>query len=179
MYSNAPAWNWIIRVSVTHPGSDETRVLMASRFKWAVLFLAGAVFAMGGVLIFFAAPGGRVGGIVVFVFFGGCAAVAAIQVVLRPTLALTADGFTFTSLGRRVTRRWQDVDSFVAVRISALSGVVGIRLAVSSERFSGPRRVARGIVGFDGGALPDTYGMKADELAALMNDWRGRYRNST
>jgi hypothetical protein len=164
---------------VTHPGSDETRVLRASRFKWAVLLLAGAVFAMGGVLVFFAAPGGRVGGIVVFVFFGGCAAVAATQLVLRSTLTLTTDGFTFTSLGRRVTRRWQDVDSFVAVRTSALSGVVGIRLAISSERLSGPRRAAMAIAGYDGGALPDTYGMKADDLAALMNDWRGRYRNST
>jgi hypothetical protein len=152
-------------------------VLRANRFKWAVLLLAGAVFVMGGVLIFFAAPGGRVGGI--FVFFGGCAAVAAIQLVLRSTLTLTTDGFMFTSFGRRVTRRWQDVDSFVAVRTSALSGVVGIRLAISSERLSGPRRAAMAIAGYDGGALPDTYGMKADDLAALMNDWRGRYRNST
>lgn len=95
---------------MTHPGSDETRVFRASRFKWAVLFLAGAVFAMAGVLIFFAAPGGRVGGIVVFVFFGACAAVAATQLVLRSTLTLTTDGFTFTSLGRRVNRRWEDVD---------------------------------------------------------------------
>ena len=163
---------------MTHPGSDDTRVFRASRFKWAVLFLAGAVFAMAGVLIFFAAPGGRVGGIVVFVFFGACAAVAATQLVLRSTLTLTTDGFKFTSLGRRVNRRWEDVDSFVAVRTSALSGVVGIRLAVSSERLSGPRRAARAIAGYDGGALPDTYGMKADDLAALMTDWRGRYRKS-
>src|SRR5438552_17914816 len=111
MYSNAPAWNWIIRVSVTHPGSDETRVLMASRFKWAVLFVAGAVFALGGVLVFFAAPGGRAGGIVVFAFSGLCAVVAAIQLVFRSTLTLTTDGPTFTALRRRVTRRWKDIDS--------------------------------------------------------------------
>jgi hypothetical protein len=71
---------------VIHAASDETRVLKASHFKWAVLLFAGVVFAMGGVLIFFAAPAGRVGGIVVFVFFGACAAVAAIQLVFRSTL---------------------------------------------------------------------------------------------
>ena len=162
-----------------HAASDQRRVLKASRFKWAVLLFAGAVFAMGGVLIFFAAPGGRVGGIVVFAFFGACAAVAAIQLVFRSTLTLTTEGFTFTGLGRRVTRRWRDIDSFVAVRTSALSGVVGIRLPVSPEQASGVRRAARAIGGYDGGALPDTYGMTAVDLAALMNDWRDRYANLT
>ena len=73
-----------------HAASDETRVLKASRFKWAVLIFAGTVFAMGGVLIFFAASGGQVGGILVFVFFGACAAVAAIHTgcfVEPPTLS--------------------------------------------------------------------------------------------
>ena len=154
-------------------------MLKASRFKWAVVLFAGAVFAMAGVLIFFAAPGGRVGGIVVFVFFGACAAVAAIQLVFRSTLTLTTKEFTFTGLGRRVTRRWKDIDSFVAVRRSAVSGLVGIRLSVSPEQTSGVRRAARAIAGYDGGALPDTYGMTAVELAALMNDWLDRYSKLT
>ncbi len=122
-------------------------MLKASRFKWAVVLFAGAVFAMAGVLIFFAAPGGRVGGIVVFVFFGACAAVAAIQLVFRSTLTLTTEEFTFTGLGRRVTRRWKDIDTFVAVRTSAVSGLVGIRLSVSPEQTSGVRRAARAIAG--------------------------------
>jgi hypothetical protein len=164
---------------VIHAASDETRVLKASRFKWAVLIFAGTVFAMGGVLIFFAAPGGQVGGILVFVFFGACAAVAAIQLVFRSTLTLTTEGFTFTGLGRRVTRRWKDIVSFIAVRTSALSGIVGIRLAVSPEQTSGVRRAARAIAGYDGGAMPDTYGMTAVELAALMSDWRDRYATLT
>jgi len=153
----------------------EIRVLKASRFKWAVLFVAGAVFALGGVLIFFAAPGGRAGGIAVFAFFGLCAVVAAIQLVFPSTLTLTTDGFTFTALRRRVTRRWNDIDSFAPVRASALSGVVGITLAASAEQRSGVRKAARNIWGYDGGALPDTYGMTAGELAALMNEWRDRY----
>ncbi|TMF95108.1 MAG: hypothetical protein E6I05_02530 [Chloroflexi bacterium] len=131
-------------------------MLKASRFKWAVLLFAGAVFTMVGVLIFFAAPGGRVGGIVAFVFFGLCAAVAAIQLVFRSTLTLTTGGFMFTGLGRRVTRRWKDIDSFVVVRTSALSGLVGIRLSVSPEQTSNVRRAAKAIAGYDGGALRES-----------------------
>ena len=155
----------------------EIRVLKASRFKWAVLLLAGAVFALAGVLVFFAAPGGRAGGIIVFGFFGLCAVVAAIQLVFRSTLTLTADGFTFTALRRRVTRPWSDIDSFVPVQTSAFGGVVGIQLAASAQQRSGVRKAARNVWGYDGGALPDTYGMTVNELAALMNEWRDRYRN--
>jgi len=57
------------------------------------------------------------------------------------------------------------VDTFIAVRTYALSGVVGIRLVASAERWAGPRKAALAIAGFDGGALPDTYGMKAQDLA--------------
>jgi hypothetical protein len=114
----------------------------------------------------------------VFAFFGLCAAVAAVQLVFPSTLTLTTDGFTSTALRRRVTRRWKDIDSFVPVRTSALSGVVGVRLAASVEQRSGVRKAARNIWGYDAGTLPDTYGMTVDELAALMNEWRDRHRNS-
>jgi hypothetical protein len=157
--------------------NGEIRVLKASRFKWAVLLFTGAVFAFAGVLIFFAAPGGRVGGVVVFAFFGLGAVVAAVQLVFRSTLTMTPEGFTFTGLGRRVTRAWKDIDSFVPVRTSALSSMVGIRLAVSAEQRSRLRKAAINIWGYDGGAIPETYGMRADELAALMNQWRDRYGN--
>ena len=54
---------------------------------------------------------------------------------------------------------------------------MGIRLSVSPEQTSNVRRAAKAIAGYDGGALPDTYGMTAVELTALMNDWRNRYAN--
>ena len=93
---------------------------------------------------------------VMFGFFGACAVIAPIELVLRSTLTLTTEGFTFTGLGRRVTRRWKDIDSIVPVRTSALGGIVGIRLAVSPEQTSGLRGAPRAIAGYDGGALPDT-----------------------
>jgi hypothetical protein len=52
--------------------------------------------------------------------------------------------------------------------------MVGIMVAVSPEQTSHVRGAARAVAGYDGGALPDTYGMKAAELAALMNAWRDR-----
>ena len=148
-------------------------MLRASRFKWLVLFLASATFAAGGVLVFFAAPGGRVGGVVVFAFFGACALIAAVQLVMGSTLALDPDGFTTRSFGRSVTRRWTDVESFVLISPSAFNQIVGINFP-ADHALPGVRKVTRGLLGYES-ALPDTYGMKARHLAALMNEWRARY----
>jgi len=136
--------------------------------------VASAIFALGGALIFAVAPGGRVGGLVVFLFFGACAAVAILQLVLRSQLTLTADGFTVRSLGRQGTRRWQDVESFVVVRASAFTSIVGIRLLATQGGDTSLTRAARNVFGYQG-ALPETYGMKASDLAALMNEWLSRY----
>jgi hypothetical protein len=149
-------------------------VLNGRRLRPAILLVASAIFALVGVLVFAVAPGGRVGGVVVFLFFGGCAAVAILQLVLGSQLTLTAEGFTVRSLGRQVTRRWQDVESFVVVRASAFTNIVGIRLLAAPGGDTFLTRAARNVFGYQG-ALPDTYGMKANDLAALMNEWLSRY----
>ena len=46
-----------------------------------------------------------------------------------------------------------------------------IRGAFSAEE---KELLNRAVTGYDGG-LPDTYGLRADRLAALMNDWKQRY----
>ncbi|HEV2413743.1 MAG TPA: hypothetical protein VGX27_02980 [Candidatus Dormibacteraeota bacterium] len=152
-------------------------VLTGNRWRWIALFLASAAFVAAGVLTFFVAPGGRLGGVVVFLFFGACATVGLVQFVAGSSLVLSPDGFTVNSLGRQTTRRWQDVESFVVVEPSAFSRIVGIKFATPDGRMPAARKAARSVAGFEG-ALPDTYGMKAGELAALMNDWRARYGSS-
>ena len=153
---------------------DEVLVLRASRVRWAALFLASAVFAAAGVLVFFVAPGGRGGGAAVFAFFGLGALVAAVQLLTGSSLVLTPEGFTVNSLGRRVTRRWQEIEAFVVVSPSAFIRIVGIRLAIPDEHVPSIRSSRRGLAGFES-ALPETYGMKATELAELMNEWLARH----
>ena len=136
-------------------------MLTGSRLRWTLLLLSSAVFAAFGVLIFFVAAGGRVAGVIIFLFFGACAGVAAFQLIVGTQLVLAADGFTVRSMGRSVTRRWTDVENFDVFKAAAFSEIVSFRYV------RGPQS-----------GLPDTFGMKASELAALMNEWRARYTGS-
>ena len=129
-------------------------------------------FTGAGLVVYMKAAGGHVGGIVVMLFFGACSLIAGLQLVFPPVLVLTADGYTTRSFGRSVTRSWADVESFIPVR--AGGGMVGIRLDRVITARSALRALVSDIAGYDGGALPDTYGMKASELANLMNEWRAR-----
>jgi hypothetical protein len=148
-------------------------VLRSSRLKWLAVLVAALVFVLGGVLIFFAAPNGRGGGVVVFGFFGLTAIVALIQVLTPGRIELSPDGFTAYGIGTRRTTAWSDVSSFSVVRASALSKIVAVN-PTDSRTLGRAGSAIRKVVGFNR-ALPDTYGLSAEDLAALMNDWHRRY----
>lgn len=111
-------------------------------------------------------------------FFGSAAIVFSLLLLPGSAyLKLDPAGFTFCSLFRPHFTPWYEVDSFAAGRVGTN------RLVVFN--FSGLhrgqkylRKISSAISGYEG-ALPDTYGLKAAELAALMNDWRQRYVPST
>ena len=152
---------------------SETVILRSSRLKWLALLVSSLVFALGGVLVFFAAPNGRGGGVFVTGFFGLCAVIALLQLLAPGRIELSPDGFTVYGLGTRTTTPWSDVSSFATVRASALSKVVAINPA-DSRTLGRAGAAVRKVVGFNR-ALPDTYGLNAEDLAALMNGWHTRY----
>lgn len=102
-------------------------------------------------------------------FFGLCLLAGLAQ--LHPGcsyLQLDREGFTLCSLFRRHRFRWEEIEGFYVV--FAGREMVGWKFS------AGCRAVAlfklnRAIAGCDA-ALPDTYGMSAEELASLMNQWR-------
>jgi hypothetical protein len=141
--------------------------------KWLAVLVAALVFVLAGVFIFFAAPNGRGGGVVVSGFFGLTAAVALIQLLAPGRIELSPDGFTVYALGTIRTTAWSDVSSFSSVRASALSKIVAVNPA-DSRTLGRAGAAVRKVVGFNR-ALPDTYGLSAENLAALMNDWHTRY----
>jgi hypothetical protein len=151
----------------------ETVVLRSSRLKWLALLLASMVFVLGGALIFFAAPNGRGGGVVVAGFFGLTAVLALVQLLAPGRIELSPDGFTIYGLGTRRTTPWSDVSSFSTAQASALSKIVTVNPA-DSRSLGRAGAAVRKVVGFNR-ALPDTYGLSAEDLAALMNDWHRRY----
>jgi len=90
-------------------------------------------------------------------------------------LRLDESGFTITSGFRPSTTPWSAVDAFYVVQIRA-SGIkahsmVGFNFDPASDQAKIGRRIAKFISQCEG-ALPDTYGMKAEALCELMNRYR-------
>ena len=136
-------------------------MLKGARVRWLALSVAIAAFACLGLLIAVTASGSRVGGLLMAVGCGALAIFLAARGLAPERLVLTPEGLTTISFGRPTTRRWTDVESFsvAPVRNNAI------------VTFEPDPRAAGG----QGGFLPETYGLKADDLAALLNEWKQRY----
>jgi hypothetical protein len=109
-------------------------------------------------------------------FFALGIPVALIQLVPGSAyLCLDQRGFTVRSLFRTSFVPWSAVDRFFVVTLRTAGTIkvremVGWNFRASYDRARLARRVAT-IVSKCEGALPDTYGQKAEELAALMNGY--------
>ena len=86
----------------------------------------------------------------------------------RACLRLTAQGFAMIDRHSTLAFHWDEVQGFRAA---------GRRLVVfdfvRQEGAMAARHVARFLAGGEG-ALPDTYGMTAVDLARVLNEWRER-----
>lgn len=103
--------------------------------------------------------------------FGLCGLVALVALLPGANhLRLDADGIELRSLFRVTRWGWRDVVRFGPTRVG-LHTMVGIDFADHVEAAARLRRVNRGLTGFDG-ALPDTYGHRAADLAAKLDAWR-------
>jgi hypothetical protein len=82
-------------------------------------------------------------------------------------LRLTSTGFTFCSLFRSHTVRWNDVERFSVVRLHR-NKMVAWRYSAGYQARRTARLIADSLTGAEA-ALPDTYGLTAEELADQMN----------
>jgi hypothetical protein len=128
-------------------------------------------FVAGGVWLI---RTGDAGGWLVLGFFGLCAVLALlVPLATRNHLRLDPDGFTVATPVLTRSYRWAEVDRFFAVGAGG-SGSVGFDLAAASpRRRGGSQRLTRRLFGYDD-ALPQTYGMPPERLAALLNRWKAR-----
>lgn len=144
---------------------QDGRLILRPRKLSLLLYLLGCLaFTAIGVFMINA---GRMGGWLPTIFFG--LGVIVFIVMMLPGssyLELTGEGFTVCSLYRRSFTRWSDVDSFFVGRIQGK--VVMFNFAPTYTRQQTARRVSVAIAGGEG-ALPDTYGRSAEELAQMMN----------
>jgi hypothetical protein len=112
-------------------------------------------------------------GYAIAVFFAVCAAVAVVQLLPgASSLTIDGDGLTCRSLFRRWAVRWGDIDRFhvVVIRHGGLRVHQLVGWNYLSGRGPGGRgpRISSALAGCEG-ALPETYGMKAAELADFLN----------
>lgn len=105
-------------------------------------------------------------------FFGVCAIVFAIMLLPNSSyLHLTEEGFIYCNLFR-VSQivRWRDVADFSVTHIR-FNPMVGWRYVPEYLERPKWRAMNRFLAAVDD-ALPNTYGMKAQRLATLMNSFR-------
>jgi hypothetical protein len=74
------------------------------------------------------------------------------------------------NLYRSYFTRWSEVKRFT-VRTSGKTKIVQFNYLSGHKKQSKGKFIARLLSGSEGG-LPDTYGMKAEQLARLMNEWK-------
>jgi hypothetical protein len=148
----------------------ETRTLKPSRRKWVLVLCICVLFTAGGALL---ASAGELWGWVALVFFGLGIPVSALVLAGRINgLRLAPEGFTIRSL-RSSTFAWDDVEEFGTFETRG-GTMVGFRFVATNDKAWLGRSLAYQMSKYEG-ALPDTYGMKPEELVALMESWRARY----
>lgn len=152
--------------------SESDVVLRPSMRKLLRYMLGCAVFVAIGIFAL-ARDEGPIGWMCVAPFSVGLL-VFAVQLLPNASyLRLTNSGFEFCSMFRKSDLiPWGDVSHF---RVAAVPPSTTNLVVYDLEKPSAHahRRVNRALIGASD-ALPDTYGLDAEELADVMNSWRHR-----
>ena len=166
---------------------DVTRVntaamtLYPKRSSTIMLLLVCSAFVAIGIAL------GRSGewpGFLCAAFFGLGIPIAVIQLLPGSTfLLIDSEGVTFANLYRKTSLPWPVFEEFFVVSLSqtgvTVREMVGFNFVATYDRARVGRAVAKAL-GQCEGALPDTYGKKASELVAILNERlnasRGRER---
>jgi hypothetical protein len=132
-----------------------------------VLALCGGFTAVGAWMV----AGGEWLGWLVAGFFGlGVAICAVLLLPGSASLRLGPEGFEVCSLFRARSYRWADVEGFGVTSVGG-NRMVAFNFAPAFPSSAVARRLAVLMIGWEG-ALPDTYGIGAGELAALLNSYK-------
>lgn len=148
--------------------------LRPSRVKTALLFLVCAAFVVGGVLM---VRDGKTMGYFCGGFFALGLPVFGLQFHPKAAyLHLATDGFTFCSLFRSHFVQWAHVQEFAVIHVGA-NRMVAWNFTPALPALGRARGISKALSGYEA-ALPDTYGMKAHELADVLNGLLHQYANT-
>ena len=144
--------------------------LSASRAKFLLVLLTSLPFAAGG---YWLASRGDPKGWLLLVFSGLCSVLAALQLLPGSnTLTLDGAGFEVKAWSLRRRTRWRDVTGFEA-RPVPQAPIQRVFYFNTNLRTSMLAKINVMTLGSNA-ALPDTYGLAANDLARLMTVWQDR-----
>jgi hypothetical protein len=168
--------------------APERQVLRPSKRKWTLILLGCVALDSGALWLIrtgapLEAPPFPIGDATLWVWFGVVLFAVGIPMSLvvmfsgRYYLELTREGFTIGDLVRPRSFRWLAVGPFDVEKRITPQGIVYRKVV----RFEGVSTALEGLGKVTElmkplGQLPDTYGMRAEDLAALMNRyWKARH----
>ncbi len=150
------------------PLGDPYPTLSSSRRRtFALAGVASAFVALGCVLV---ATGQLFVGWLSITFFGACLVVGLLLLVMPGTLALSPEGMRVRHLGQDwPLLAWDNCSDFTVWEPPAGPALVVFTYSGPPLRWK-PGMAVRGTKALTGGnaALPDTYGLTAEELARLL-----------
>jgi hypothetical protein len=147
-------------------------VLKGSRGRRVWLLIASLLLLLAGIVIV-ALNETTFVGLLGVVVFGAGVMLLVVQLFRADQLTLTADKFTYRSLGRRTSIAWADVAEFGVLEMPIQGGTVrqvGIRLENHHSLFR--RQLVSGATGAYDAVLPETYRLPVEDLAGVMEQWR-------
>jgi hypothetical protein len=165
----------VSQIPVPWPGPDFTVTLRPAKLPMLLLLVGCVFFVWGGVTM-----GIRVDKPVLYVcaaFFALGIPVALIQLMPGAGyLTLKNDGLICCSLFRKFEVKWEEVQGF-GIRSFSHNNLVVFDYVPEFRPHATGRRWSKRLAGCEG-ALPDTYGFNAAELAGILNHLRDQYLTS-
>jgi len=144
----------------------EAIILQPSRIRAILFLLVCLVFVAVGCWIIIR-ENSWIGWLNVF-FFGVGAVVFIMNLIPgKSYLKLTPEGFEVSSLSRSYTYRWTEVAQFGVADVS-FNKMVVFNYSPSYQKAKKGRRISRQLASWEAG-LHDTFGMKPQDLADLLN----------
>jgi hypothetical protein len=147
-------------------------ILKPSKFKHIRISLGSLLLALCGAG---AIPENPLMGWAGLIFFGGGGIFLLAQLFTNgSSLKLTDEGFEVRSMHKSNFTKWEDIADIFVIQLRhgiSVNEMVGFNYSGSYKRHRAARSVSQALTESDGG-LPDTYGMKAAELAELMLQWK-------
>lgn len=161
----------------------ETIILRPKKLKMITLLFTSLIFVIGSFTFIDEEP---LLGWSSITFFGLGVIVFAISLIPNSTyLKLTHDGFEIRSLYKLHHTKWEDVKSFragsittpiitsIGTFLSTKKKMVFFDYVESYKKHKMGKAFSKAISG-NHAALPDLYGMKVEDLAKLMNNWKNK-----